>query len=180
MVDLEFWRQLDQAATPGPWTYDPADGGMIDSEEAAVAFVAWYSGASFAPREVETHSRADGRFIAAARTGVPTLVAEVERLRDLLDERNEALAELERLRSELALVTGQRENWRQAAMARKPPSFRWKSERPTEPGLYLFRKAYSEHVSAACIEPYNWVPLGEYEYLGPIPVEGASIPEPEG
>ncbi len=68
MSDLAAIRAREQAATPGPWSYKelkhyPYE--VVVSPGGDHAFVVWLP---------------DGRFIAHARTDIPWLLAEVERL----------------------------------------------------------------------------------------------------
>lgn len=66
-LDLEPIKALEAAATPAPWRYDGGQG--FDR-----------------PEPMASHrNKADAEFIAAARTDIPALVAEVERLREALD-----------------------------------------------------------------------------------------------
>jgi hypothetical protein len=84
---LEEWRALADAATPGPWTtqkpgMDSATGfagGVI------VAAVARGQGI-YANPPGGSYPENDRRFIAAARTAVPAQAAVIRRLRDLLRE----------------------------------------------------------------------------------------------
>lgn len=75
MVDRAKLRALADAATPGPWNRD-ADG------------VSVYIDVRFAICDA---SGADANFIAAARTAVPALLDEIERVER---ERDDALAQV--------------------------------------------------------------------------------------
>lgn len=66
-LDLDELERLANDATPGPWTLT-ARGGIRHDEEYIVD-----------PNSVALNC--DGRFIAAARTAVPALIAEARRLR---------------------------------------------------------------------------------------------------
>lgn len=68
-LDREAIRRRLEAATPGPWEYQGL--GEITS---ATGFIT---------TDAEAH---DGPFIAHAREDVPALLAEVERLRDGIEE----------------------------------------------------------------------------------------------
>jgi hypothetical protein len=109
-LDLEPIKARDAAATPGPWkptayrVYAPAD--PVPDRILAACWRPW--GPVTGPGSIE----ADAAFIAAARTDVPELVAEVEQLRDDLRIANEATlvllsrfaaaqADAERLRAEV-------------------------------------------------------------------------------
>lgn len=87
-------RELCEKATPGPWTaeYDNADnaggGWWYDIGPARVG--AGYLCSDAKEKQVEH----DAAFIAAARTAVPELLDEVERLRaELADARRQAEAD---------------------------------------------------------------------------------------
>ena len=97
MVDLDELERLCAAASPGPWICRKGDrdvttGQYSDVEDAV------YDGYGIGPLDTEpdeywTWERwaNDGPFIAAARTAIPALVAEIAALR----------AEVERLRAAL-------------------------------------------------------------------------------
>lgn len=78
-IDLEAIKNRYESATPGPWW----------SESGIIHAPAWWdgaeSGAACHPADCFERSgrdwRADADFIAHARTDVPNLLAEVERLR---------------------------------------------------------------------------------------------------
>lgn len=93
---LSELQALADAATPGRWLWQStgllgADIGTSGSPEKWLAHVA----------NEDAHDNA--RFITAARTAVPELVAEVERLQVLLADRE---AEVERLLVELSDAQG--------------------------------------------------------------------------
>ena len=78
-LDLDEIRRATEAATEGPWGTNPDDDGY------AVHDVRCPSDAMRAQVYGEPHrAAADATFIAGARSWVPTLVAEVERLRAAL------------------------------------------------------------------------------------------------
>jgi len=86
-AELDEIERRACAATEGPWTSAwtvPPDGGderlIIGPEGEDVVGQLWYDGAHIACTEP------DAAFIAAARTDVPRLVAEVRRLRGIVDE----------------------------------------------------------------------------------------------
>jgi hypothetical protein len=74
------------AATPGPWTQGEIAAG--DLPYAGGCFAVEVFGATADPYAVlaECQHEADAAFIAAARTDIPALVAEVRRLRAVLGE----------------------------------------------------------------------------------------------
>lgn len=63
--ELQAIKARAEAATPGPWTFDIEDWKVVNAESQHAS------------------SEEDWQFIAHARTDVPALVAEVERLREL-------------------------------------------------------------------------------------------------
>lgn len=73
--ELDHWERLAAAATPGPW--DPADLPLFASG------AVWLEALDEPPESGTTEGRArrDAAFVAAARTALPALVAEVRRLR---------------------------------------------------------------------------------------------------
>ena len=78
-LDLDEIRRATEAATEGPWGTNPDDDGY------AVHDVRCPSDAMRAQVYGEPHrAAADATFIAGARSWVPALVAEVERLRAAL------------------------------------------------------------------------------------------------
>lgn len=69
MTRLEEIKRRAETATPGPWEFEGWDNhkrGVVQSKEMCIAIAQW--------------SSHDARFIAHARTDIPLLVAEVERL----------------------------------------------------------------------------------------------------
>lgn len=75
-LDLEAIKTRAGAATPGPWHPDPDECCVYADEETSG------TGDALAERILTV---ADASFIAAARSDVPALVAEVERLTRLLE-----------------------------------------------------------------------------------------------
>jgi len=73
-LDLTAIRERVDAATPGPWTADPGDATVDGPDGIPVVLV---------PHRDDDHAQAvtDAEFLAAARADVPTLLAEVERLK---------------------------------------------------------------------------------------------------
>lgn len=78
-LDLDAIKTRAEAATKGPWAYDgsyvetvaPFDLHRFDAMSETVARIDLLD--------------EDGEFIAAARTDIPALIAEVERLRGIVD-----------------------------------------------------------------------------------------------
>ncbi len=66
---LEKWKQLDEAATDGPWRFD--HGHVVHKDVSVI----WIANCRSSP--VPEY---DAEFIAAAREAVPALISEVERL----------------------------------------------------------------------------------------------------
>jgi len=94
--ELTVIRARAEAATPGPWEavklYDVTDTTYIDGcdfsfngdinvevERAGLEYPEWVMIGPDSPEQKQIH--ADAEFIAAARTDIPALLAEVERLR---------------------------------------------------------------------------------------------------
>lgn len=71
---LAEWKKITEAATEGPWTYDTCYG---------VAFISAAKNKPIA-HAVDYLVPDNATFIATARTAMPLLLAEVERLRDKL------------------------------------------------------------------------------------------------
>ena len=96
-------RALCEAATPGPWDaiYDEDAGEwMVRTGHADVAVLTWQQAIDalgLSPMTMRTAA-----FIAASRTAIPALLDDSERLDAAERERDEARAEVERLRRELA------------------------------------------------------------------------------
>lgn len=96
-------RALCEAATPGPWDaiYDEDAGEwMVRTGHADVAVLTWQQALDalgLSPVTMRTAA-----FIAASRTAIPALLDDSERLDAVTRERDEARAEAERLRTEVA------------------------------------------------------------------------------
>lgn len=91
MTDEELREIKDRAdaATPGPWDY--MDGYVIKDETVLCEM--------FTDNPVYGDSRNDTTFIAHARTDIPRLIAEVERLRDFATECQGYAAKVQKIRS---------------------------------------------------------------------------------
>lgn len=81
MTDYKALRALCEAATPGPWSvdhYEETDDWCLRADNATIPgnSIADAGGFSYKP---------DAAFIAAARTAIPELLDEVERLRAALE-----------------------------------------------------------------------------------------------
>lgn len=84
-AQLKEWRALADAATPGPWHAPSLASGVRHLERN----VEWYGDQcpddhNLPGRRGADGGSSDGNFIAAARTAVPALIDEVERLRSAL------------------------------------------------------------------------------------------------
>lgn len=80
-ADLDEIRALEKAATNGPWLLKGVDMDLIFGPNQGLE-----SGWPIAVAQAcYPHWRADAAFIAAARTAVPALLAEVERLEGLVN-----------------------------------------------------------------------------------------------
>lgn len=90
-MNIDELEALASAATPGPWEAgEPNNWGDDDDIPQSGVMVngtpiTWddHSGDVFNP--------ADAEFIAAARTAVPELIAEVRRLRDVVEQQKKAI-----------------------------------------------------------------------------------------
>ena len=73
---LEQWKNLASAATPGPWRSRESMGAATLTKDSGALLAA---GQGFFEPE-------DAAFIAAARSAVPALISEIERLRAVADK----------------------------------------------------------------------------------------------
>jgi hypothetical protein len=81
-LDIDRIKKLMEAATPGPWCYD-------DNFDNIIRPTDWADIVDSECNECRQYRRAfarheDAEFVASARTDVPELVAEVERLRGVV------------------------------------------------------------------------------------------------
>lgn len=88
-LDLKAIKARCEAATPGPW--DVAIGNF--SDDVSVVYVG-SPGLKGSDQKRYNLSEDDQKFIAHARADVPTLVAEVERLRAALMKESDRVVEL--------------------------------------------------------------------------------------
>jgi len=89
---LSRWKKLAEAATEGPWTYS---GYFADAHFGIDPLFFYSQGETDFPKSI---TEDDLSFIAEARTAVPELIAEVERLqRELEDAKDEIQFWLEEL-----------------------------------------------------------------------------------
>ena len=80
-VDLDAIRKRAEAASPGPWSmWNPAEGPSHLTIGGKVAWESKRSASEYGDTERIPHW-SDANFIAHARTDIPALLAEVERLR---------------------------------------------------------------------------------------------------
>ena len=88
--ELDALKALAEAATPGPWVcyYSLSVGATVQQKGKA----GWIF------RAQEKATRGDMDFVAAARAAVPALIAEVERLREQLEDYADASAGEQRRR----------------------------------------------------------------------------------
>jgi hypothetical protein len=110
-------RRLAEAATPGPWesshnvdppsddNYHPNNPNREGRGEGPTITGTY--------RDVKAMAAADAAFIAAARTAVPALCAEVERLTAQVAALTQCVTEARR---ELAVVEQDRNSWRETAL----------------------------------------------------------------
>lgn len=84
-IDLAAIRARCEAATPGPWHFDPNSmhNFIIENDEYE-AVVSIDPGMEDDFDDSIDISEGDGNFIVAARTDIPLLLAEIERLRALV------------------------------------------------------------------------------------------------
>ena len=88
---LEEWKKLSDAATAGPWKNELNFTETEDSHEYAIVqtnelnrVCDVYSHTDVYSRNFRHHEK-NARFIAASRTAIPELIAEVERLNDEIE-----------------------------------------------------------------------------------------------
>jgi hypothetical protein len=88
--DLQQWSELSEKATPGPWVgpritdaWPPGYIGIYDTDEDEPYCVVALAG-HLTDVDVE-QAQLDAKFIAIARSAVPALIAEVKKLRKLVD-----------------------------------------------------------------------------------------------
>ena len=95
--ELDALKALADAATPGPWEVEHHSGILVDGVPSTCAVLTSqeYDMASFGD---DLQGYFDAAFIAAARAAVPALIAEVERLREELDDYADAIAHERRRR----------------------------------------------------------------------------------
>lgn len=104
--ELENLERLTSRASPGPWTAD-REFGWVTQRDDIVIFEPG-SGPDFNLEECDNNLR----FVAASRTAVPALIAEIKRLRTLVHEQElfglgaVIFAEVERLRAVESIVRG--------------------------------------------------------------------------
>ena len=96
-AELDALKALADAATPGPWEVEQHSGILCNGTPSTCAVLSSSECdmASFGDSE---QALADAAFVAAARAAVPALIAEVERLREELDDYADAIAHERRRR----------------------------------------------------------------------------------
>lgn len=79
-------RELCEKATPGPWEMTPTSAGYLinSGDQRITSAICYYDDEGFPTAEPCVHG-SEAQFIAAARTAMPQLIAEVKRLREALD-----------------------------------------------------------------------------------------------
>lgn len=107
--ELDVIKARANAATDGPWTYDQSDMIRANYYQYHIADIRGYGG--------NLPMEANGEFIASARTDIPLLLAEIERIKEIRDkwyvqydkertllntQRDNLLIECGRLKTELA------------------------------------------------------------------------------
>lgn len=80
-AELAAWRALCEQATPEPWQYV-----MLADHDAQVTYACIRIGDEVQRIGLRKKDEEDARFIAAARTALPRLLDECERLRGLARE----------------------------------------------------------------------------------------------
>lgn len=89
-VDLEELKKLCEMATPGPWSYDQDAEFYQGDDEYAQSYInigdaRWSSPVPMTGGDAAGLTN-DAEFIAAARTAIPKLIAEIERLKALVEK----------------------------------------------------------------------------------------------
>lgn len=82
MIDIDAIEKRANAATKGPWMYDPKFGLTHKTGQATILLMSSTERYCFSFRD-----DADAEFVAHAREDVPALIAEVRRLREILYQR---------------------------------------------------------------------------------------------
>lgn len=116
-VDLSAARALCDAATCGPWTQPESPrlrgsiDAIVDGRECQVATVDGQAAMFDMRQSADAIMHANANFIAAARTLVPALIAEVERLtrerKTFENERDEAFAHIKEMKRSAGWVEPQ-------------------------------------------------------------------------
>lgn len=104
------WREIADAATPGPWCTDPAPrfagavSVVVDGVSRQVALADGQAAMFDCERGLETHEvmSANARFVAAARTAIPALLDDVTELEAEVDRLREKVSDMrsERVRAD--------------------------------------------------------------------------------
>ena len=85
-ADLARWEALADQATPGPWTARHRDSSNPTQDPARDGeHLGWHLDPLAVPDRGQIVRGADAAFLAESRTAVPALVAEVRRLRQVLE-----------------------------------------------------------------------------------------------
>lgn len=92
-TQLAELKALEQAATPGPWDVELNNPDHHPSYDDAWFIPQIWDHGHGSSEDAGIYERADAAFIAAARTAMPLLIAEVERLRAGVAALNEMCGE---------------------------------------------------------------------------------------
>lgn len=146
-------RTREQAATPGPWE---SDGAEIYGTLGGILMLDLWVGETLDVEDQE-RSNADAAFIAAARSAVPELLAEVDRLRT-------RVAELEAQAEKVAAFCAQRADYVTAIQNCHPDNardyYRWQGHAES-------RRQLSQSLGL----PVGW-PTEDKQSTPPAPAEG--------
>jgi hypothetical protein len=107
-IDLDAAQALADAATPGPWTSWRKIPGVVRIETTTGDALIYRD--SLDEEDGQLITEADAEFIAAARTVVPALIAEVQELRELQSQRTNLVEETSALMKTAARLTAESES----------------------------------------------------------------------
>lgn len=95
--ELTAWEKASAAATEGPWqvirhSWEACSVYPPEARKALAKLMVWED---WGEEDIDERALLDARFIALARTALPRLIAEVERLRQENEEQAERIRHME-------------------------------------------------------------------------------------